>query len=95
MEKITAHTEIPSVPTGEVGNERSVSRAKVEILVLESTWEWKFLCWSSGQESGISKWKFLCCARILRSRSQLSQANDEAVSLKHRIYMHPRSKDQT
>ena len=26
-EKITAHTEIPSVPTGEVGNERSVSPA--------------------------------------------------------------------
>jgi len=26
-EKITAHTVIPSVPTGSVGNERSVSRA--------------------------------------------------------------------
>jgi hypothetical protein len=26
-EKITAQTGIPSVPTGEVGNERSVSRA--------------------------------------------------------------------
>ena len=26
-EKITAHTEIPSVPTAQVGNERSVSRA--------------------------------------------------------------------